>query len=267
VQVFCVRSIGCRCVEKVPSAAGTPPPSGLIRPLQREAPRGSRRPELSTPAEPIDLDAVGVNVATRAGTIRARAAILTVSTAVLAGNAIRLPAALDDWRHAAAVLPLGRNEKIFLEIVGDGPFAPETHVLGNPRDARTGAYYIRPFGWPVIECFFGGDGARIVEESGPAAGFAHAIDQLATLFGSGVRQSLRPLIASGWGRMTWVGGGYSHALPGHVGARRELARPFKQRLFFAGEATHPNDFSTAHGAYDSGRRAAEEAIAALAAAD
>jgi monoamine oxidase len=222
---------------------------------------------LSTPAESIDLDAVGVNVATRAGTVRARAAIITVSTAVLAGNAIRLPAALDDWRHAAAVLPLGRNEKIFLEIVGDGPFASETHVLGNPRDARTGAYYIRPFGWPVIECFFGGDGARIVEESGPAAGFAHTIDQLATLFGSGVRQSLRPLIASGWGRMTWVGGAYSHALPGHVGARRELARPFEQRLFFAGEATHPNDFSTAHGAYDSGLRAAEEAIAALAAAD
>ena len=67
--------------------------------------------------------------------------------------------------------------------------------------------------------------------------------------------------------MTFVGGAYSHALPGHVGARRELARPFEQRLFFAGEATHPNDFSTAHGAYDSGLRAAEESIAALAAAD
>lgn len=219
---------------------------------------------LSTPAESIDLDAVGVNVATRAGTVRARAAILTVSTAVLAGNAMRLPAALDDWRHAAAVLPLGRNEKILLDIAGDGPFAPETYVLGNPRDARTGAYYIRPFGWPIIECFLGSEGAAMVEESGPAAGFAHAIDQLATLFGSGVRRSLRPLIASGWGRMTWVGGAYSHALPGHAAARGELARPFEQRLFFAGEATHRSDFSTAHGAYDSGLRAAEEAIDALA---
>ena len=222
---------------------------------------------LSTPAEAIDLDAVGVNVATRVGTVRARAAILTVSTAVLAGNAIKLPAALDDWRHAATMLPLGRNEKIFLEIVGDGPFAPETYVLGNPRDARTGAYYIRPFGWPIIECFFGGDSAAMVEESGPSAGFAHAVDQLASLFGSGVRQRLRPLIASGWSRMTFVGGAYSHALPGHAAARGELARPFEQRLFFAGEATHRSDFSTAHGAYDSGLRAAEEAIDALAASD
>jgi monoamine oxidase len=222
---------------------------------------------LSTPAESIGLDAAGVEIATRAGTVRARAAVLTVSTAVLAGSRIGLPAALDGWRHAAAMLPLGRNEKIFLEIVGDGPFAPETQVLGNPRDARTGAYYIRPFGWPVIECFLGGDGARIVEESGAAAGFADAVDQLAGLFGSGVRQGLRPLVASGWGRTTFVGGAYSHALPGHAGARSELARPFEQRLFFAGEATHRTDFSTAHGAYASGLRAAEEAIAALAASD
>ena len=66
-----------------------------------------------------------------------------------------LPRALDPWRHAAAHLPLGRNEKLFLEIIGDSPFVPETRVLGNPRDRRTGVYYIRPFGWPVIECFLG----------------------------------------------------------------------------------------------------------------
>jgi hypothetical protein len=38
----------------------------------------------------------------------------------------------------------------------------------------------------------------------------------------------------------------------------QLARPF------AGEATHRTDFSTAHGAYESGVRGAEEAIGALA---
>jgi hypothetical protein len=41
-------------------------------------------------------------------------------------------------------LPLGRDEKLYLEIVGEkSPFAPETHVLGDPRDVRTGVYYIR----------------------------------------------------------------------------------------------------------------------------
>jgi monoamine oxidase len=35
------------------------------------------------------------------------------------------------------------------------------------------------------------------------------------------------------------------------------------RLFFAGEATSPTFFSTAHGARDSGERAAAEVLAAL----
>ena len=161
------------------------------------------------------------------------------------------------------VLPLGRNEKLFLEIIGDSSFDPETRVLGNPRDRATGVYYIRPFGWPVIECFLGDRGARIVEEMGPAAGFAHATDQLTALFGSAVSRSLRPLVASNWSRMTYVGGAYSHALPLHAAARADLAHPFEQRLFFAGEATHVHDYSTVHGAHNSGVRAAEEAIAAL----
>ena len=218
---------------------------------------------LAIPAESMGLGAQGVTVTTRVGTVRARAAVLTVSTAVLAGDAIRLPAELDPWRRAASLLPLGRNEKLFLEIVGEGPFASETAVFGNQREAHTGAYYIRPFGWPVIECFFGGEGAQLVADSGPAAGFAYAIDQLSGLFGSGVRRMLRPLIASSWSQMTRVGGAYSYALPGHAAARDVLARPFEQRIFFAGEATNPNDFSTAHGAHDSGVRAAEQVITAL----
>ena len=103
----------------------------------------------------------------------------------------------------------------------------------------------------------------MVEEMGPAAGFAHATDELAALFGSAVSRNLHPLVASSWSRMTYVGGAYSYALPGHASARRDLAHPFEERLFFAGEATHVDDYSTAHGAHDSGVRAAAEAISAL----
>jgi monoamine oxidase len=219
---------------------------------------------LSTPVQSIELDGGGVRLTTPVGAIRARAAILTVSTAVLAGSTIRFPPDLDPWRHAAACVPLGRDEKLFLGIVGENSFAPETRVIGNPRDPLTGVYNIRPFGSPVIECFIGGEAAQMLEKDGPAAGFARAIDQLVGLFGSNVRLNLRPLVASNWGKTTHVGGAYSHALPGHAAARKDLALPFDERLFFAGEATHPYDFSTAHGAHDSGVRAAEEAMAALA---
>ena len=219
---------------------------------------------LATPIRAIALDRTGVILTTPGGPVRARAAILTVSTAVLASGAIGLPRGLDAWRSAAAGLPLGRNEKVFLEIADDKLFDPETHALGDPRDPRTGSYYIRPFGRPVIECFLGGDGARVVEEAGQVAAFAHATDQLAALFGSHVRRALRPLVVTSWTRDAHIGGAYSSALPGHAAARADLARPYENRLFFAGEATHPFDFSTAHGAYHSGIRAAEEAMAALA---
>lgn len=221
------------------------------------------RVKLATPVDAIALNAEGVTVATPAGVVKARTALLTVSTHVLGGDTIKLPRGLDTWRDAATKLPLGRNEKLFFEIDGDSPFEPETQVYGDPRNARTGAYYIRPFGWPVIECFLGGEGACVVEDEGPAAGFAFALDQLANLFGAQARGQLKPLVASNWGRMQRIGGAYSYALPDHAAARVTLACPFEQRLFFAGEATSASDFSTAHGAHDSGVRAADEILATL----
>jgi monoamine oxidase len=218
---------------------------------------------LETPVESIELGVSGVTLVTPAGRVRAKAAILTVSSAVLAGDTLSLPAELTPWREAASCLPLGRNEKLFFEIVGDAPFAPESQLLGNPRETRTASYYIRPLGSRVIECFFGGEGARFLEESGHAAGFDFALGQLGALFGAGIRGTLRPLTGSHWRQMKHIGGGYSYALPGHASARQSLARPFDDRLFFAGEATSTGDFSTAHGAHDSGVRAAEEAIGAL----
>jgi monoamine oxidase len=71
---------------------------------------------------------------------------------------------------------------------------------------------------------------------------------------------LTPLAQSRWARDPFSRGSYSHALPGHAGARAMLAAPVDGRLFFAGEATAPEFFSTAHGARDSGERAARELI-------
>jgi monoamine oxidase len=237
-------------------------PTGFGSLIARSAPRASAL-RLSTAVQAISLERGGVALATPAGTVRARAAILTVSTAVLAGDALTLPAELAPWREAAASLPLGRNEKLFFEIVGDAPFEAETQVLGNPRDARSASHYIRPFGARVIESFFGGEGAAIVEEGGPAAAYDFAISQLVALFGSEVRTQLRPIAASAWGRTPHIGGAYSYALPGHASARAALSRSFEGRVFFAGEATSATDFSTAHGAHDSGTKAAAAVLAAL----
>jgi choline dehydrogenase-like flavoprotein len=110
--------------------------------------RWRQRHPLAT-ALPTRWSQRAVELTTPGGAVRAGAAILTISTAVLAGNTIRLPPGLDAWRHAAASLMLGRDEKLFIEIVGESSFAPETRVIGNPRDRRAGVYHIRPFGWPL----------------------------------------------------------------------------------------------------------------------
>jgi len=218
---------------------------------------------LATPVEAVSVADRKVGLTTAFGTINAERVVVTCSTNILAGDTIRWPSGLDPWRNAAASLPLGYNEKLFLEVSGSSPFEAETLVLGDPRDARTGAYYIRPFGWPVIECFLGGASAKEAVDAGPDIAFAGAIGELAHLFGFEVRNNLRPLVCSNWTSTPSVGGAYSHALPGQSDARRQLARSFDGRIFFAGEATDPRDFSTAHGAFQSGLRAADEVLSSV----
>ena len=216
---------------------------------------------LGTPVTAIDTTGRLVAIETRAGMLRARVAIVTVSTAVLADIAFR--PGLDTHLHAAAQLPLGLANKVYLAIDGPAPFEPETHLTGDRFRSVAGSHYIRPLGAPVIESYYGGAGAQAIEREGPAAAFAQAIDEIAALAGSDVRRCLRPLAATAWARETHVRGSYSHALPGCAGARRILATP-ADRLLLAGEATHATDFSTAHGALESGTRAAAEALAVLA---
>ena len=90
-----------------------------------------------------------------------------------------------------------------------------------------------------------------------------AADELTRLFGSDVRKRLALLAATAWQSDPWARGSYSYALPGHADDRAVLAAPVDDRLFFAGEATSPNFFSTAHGAWLSGITAAAAALASL----
>ncbi|RDJ07903.1 flavin monoamine oxidase family protein [Rhizobium grahamii] len=219
---------------------------------------------LSLPVRRIALTDHGVRLDTERGSVIARTAIVTASTNILSKGAIAFDAEVDDHLEAASRLPLGLADKLFFELHGDHGLEPETHLLGNPHGSDTGSYYIRPLGRPVIEGFFGGSGAVAIERAGLLDAFAFAIEELSAQLGNHISRHLRPLAASSWCRTDWVGGSYSHALPRHASARLTLARPVADRLFFAGEATHPFDFSTAHGAWLSGLRAAEEVIERLA---
>ncbi|HEY4090731.1 MAG TPA: NAD(P)/FAD-dependent oxidoreductase [Luteibacter sp.] len=217
----------------------------------------------ATPVESIDADGNGVVLTSPQGSVRSRAAIVTVSTNVIASHLIRLPTALDDWRHAATCLPLGCDEKLFFEIMGDIELPSEQVLIADPYDPDSPVFYFQPLERPLVETFVGGRSAHQVGTDGPAAAFDYLSGLLAGLLGSEAAKQLRPLASSAWSVSTYIRGSYSHALPTQAHQRQQLARPFRDRLFFAGEATHTNAFSTAHGALESGERAADELLVSL----
>jgi monoamine oxidase len=195
---------------------------------------------------------------TDAGTLEAAAAIVAVPTTVLAQERIVFDPPLAPKHDAAAALPLGLADKAFLRVEGAWPWPPDAHLMGDPHRADTGSYRLSPFGRPVVEAFFGGAGAEALE-AGDAAAFA--IDELVALLGSKWRARLAPIHVTRWRQEAWIAGSYSHARVGRAGARAVLAAPVDERLFFAGEACSPHDFSTAHGAYATGVAAARAVLA------
>ncbi len=198
-----------------------------------------------------------VTLDTDAGPIVARAAIVTIPTSVLARRGIRFTPEVDDHLHAASGLPLGLANKVFLSIADPDSVPPESHLLGRLDRAATGSHYIRPLGRPVIETFLGGANAQALEDGGEAAATAFAIDELRGLLGADFARGLKPLAVTRWAHAPTIGGSYSHALPGRANARAELRSPVSERLCFAGEACSAADFSTVHGAWESGMAAAD----------
>jgi len=213
-----------------------------------------------TPVSTIAHGGRTLTIATSRGTVLARRVVVAVPTAILAEERLRFDPPLPGKLAAAAGLPLGLADKLVLAYDGN---LPERYLIGSTRRRETMSYQVRPFGRPRINCFFGGRFAAGLEGDGIEAMAAFAIDELAGILGSAVRNQLRPLAASFWRRDAFARGSYSYALPGHADDRARLAAPVEQRIFFAGEACSPNFFSTAHGAYETGIAAAEAALKSL----
>jgi monoamine oxidase len=208
----------------------------------------------------IDHSGKTLRIETSQGTLSADKAVITVPTNLIAEQAIRFSPPLPEKVDAAAHLPLGLADKVMLALDEPELLPVDGNLRGATMRTEMGIYHLRPFGQPCIEGFFGGRFAQALEDAGDGAIAAQAIDEIASFLGNDFRRKLHPLRESRWAHDRFARGSYSHALPGHSGKRAVLAAPVDGRLFFAGEATSPNFFSTAHGAHDSGERAAEEAL-------
>jgi len=222
--------------------------------------------ELSAPVTRIDVGGRGgVEVETARGRVSARAAIVTVSTGVLAANKIRFTPDLPK-RQLDAVngLRLGSYDHIALELPGN-PLGLQRDdlVFEKCESARTGAILANVGGTTLCLIAVGGKFGRDLAAQGEAAMTGFAQDWLVGLYGTDVKKAVKRTSATRWNEDPWVLGGFSAAAPGAQGARRILMEPVRDRLWFAGEAVHETLWGTVGGAWESGERAAEAAMKKL----
>jgi monoamine oxidase len=218
--------------------------------------------ELNCPVRRIDHSGKELKIVTSQGDIAASAVIVTVPTNIIAEQQISFYPILPDKVDAASRLPLGLANKAFLLINKTAALPLETRFFGAIDQVAIGSYHCRPFGRPIIEGYFGGDLALQLETGQDT--LAHfAVEEIGSVLGSDVKHGLEVLATTAWAREPYSRGSYSYATIGFSHARRILAEPFEERIFFAGEACSSADFSTAHGAFRTGVVAADQALKAL----
>lgn len=218
---------------------------------------------LQTPVSRVERTGRRLTLRTPMGDLSTKLAIVTVPTGLIATGELAFVPDLPALREACDGVPLGLADKVVLHLDEPTLVSPEGHLFGNPWRTDTGSYHLRPFGRPLVEAYLGGRHAKALEDAGPDAAVAFVIDELVGLVGEDLRRRLRPLAVTRWAHDPWSRGAYSHALPGRADARTALRAPHDDRILIAGEAASPHSFSTAHGAAQTGRAAAELAMSLL----
>lgn len=197
-------------------------------------------------------------VETLSGSVRAKAVLVTVSTAVLASNAIDFqPNLPSTYLQAACGLPLGCYERVVMTLEGNPLGADDdTLIIPSANGWRNAALVARIGGTDLAMLDIGGRCAREIVEGGRDAGLEFARDWLRSTFGDYAVKHFRPLEVTSWLKSAFVEGSFSSANPGMAAARAALQPIADGRLAFAGEALHPSLWGTVAGAWDSGEAAA-----------
>jgi monoamine oxidase len=223
--------------------------------------------ELSNPVSRISWEARsgGVEVETARGTLAARAAIVTVSTNVLAAGKIKfIPDLPKRQLDAAAKLKLGSYDHIALELP-DNPLGlrPDELVFEKSDNTRTAALFANVSGTPLCIVDVAGGFGRDLAAMGEAAMLDFARSWLTGLYGADMGKAVKRRTATNWNDEPWVLGAFSAAAPGGQPSRRVLMESVNDRIWFAGEAAHETLWGTVGGAWESGERAADAAVKSL----
>jgi monoamine oxidase len=222
--------------------------------------------QLSRPASHIDWSEHNrIEIRTAKGLLVARAIIVTVSTSVLMSDKLTFEPELPRrYLDAIEKLRLGSYDHVALELPGN-PLGLQRDelVFEKAGSTRTAAILANISGTTLCTIEVAGKFGADLAASGEPAMVSFALDWLAGLYGSDIRRAVKRTSATRWNYEPWISGAFSAAGPGGQWARAALAEPVRDRIFFAGEATHETLWGTVGGAWASGERAADAVLRKL----
>lgn len=204
----------------------------------------------------------GVKLETSAGRVRAKAAIITVSTGVLAAGKIafspELPLEKTESFHA---FPMGVYNHIALMYAEDVfGLGANTYVIPCADSERDPGLLSNVDDTRLSMIWVGGDLARELELAGVDAAVDFGLRYVDRLLGSAASKRFTKGDYTRWGQYPWTLGSYFSVKPGGMPMREVLRRPIGSQLFFAGDACYPEGSATAGRAYLTGVAAASDFI-------
>ncbi len=209
-----------------------------------------------TVANRVQWSKGSVTIECDTATIHARAAVITIPIGVWKAGTLAFDPPLREKERALAKLEAGHVVKIAFRF--RERFWEDVNFV-HTRDRFMPTWWTTaPIRSPILTGWAGGHAADALLAERPAM-IDRALDSMSRAFGV-PRRRLDALLAGTWTH-DWQSdpfsrGAYTYAAVGGTGAHDELARPLKDTLFFAGEATSSDETGTVAGAIETGLRAA-----------
>src|SRR6202035_3458700 len=171
---------------------------------------------LSTPASHIAWSGRDVTVETPGGKIAARAAIITVSSNVLAAGNIKFTPDIPKRQiDAAAKLSLGSYDRIALSLPGNPlGLSRDDVIIEQSNSTRTAMLFANMGPSSLCSIDVAGSFGRDLSSQGEPAMVAFAVEWLTKLFGSEWAAAVKKSSATRWNAAPFVLGAMSAAAPG-----------------------------------------------------
>ena len=205
-----------------------------------------------------------VRVITRSSEFTADKALITLPLGVLKSASVKFTPALPEaTANAIAKLEMGVLNKCYLRF--KEVFWPKNVdwlevIPQRPGEWSEWVSFARVAKKPILLGFNAGERGRQIEAWSDQQIVDSAMETLRGVYGDQVPDPIDFQITR-WASDPFAHGSYSfNPVGSQPKLRQQLAKPHRRKLYFAGEATEQDYFGTAHGAYLSGIRAAEEML-------